>query len=356
MKNFRWVFNLTLAITFLSSAYELLGGPVKIRGQYIWKIMAHSAVPENSKTNTFTVWLGTNSFRIHSTDYFSDLPCEAAYNGVNISSLIRGREVNRPTNIVELAAIDAGNRPAHIAQILQIIWLAYASAIPARPSEDVLRDLPYLKVWEKYPVITYKSNVEVTRQNRVFVDKAKLFCSATSKVQGGSETLAPPFDKGFLCALYNVVRWKEFSGTQYPEKSVYQVLFAADQTHANQAKSAEDSRIVRSCELTVMSVEKCDEPLEPLKCQNAITWLDDYRLLGKYSTTQKMTNGVWPKLEDYNLPKGFDELKRLEMSRRERLELNALPEESSYFKYARPIFWVGFLISTALVLVYFKRF
>lgn len=346
---------LCVSIISLSGSPGLLGGSVKIQGHYVWTIMAHAAAPETSKTNTFIVNLGPNCYRLESTDYYSDLPCEAVYNGSEIASIIRGRQVDRPTNIVELASIEIGNHPKHTAQILQVIWLAYASAIYAPNTGDVLRDISCLKVWERHPIVTPNSKVELVSQPTVFIKKAKLFCSPISRTTGGTEILLPPFDKGFLCASYDVIRWKEYNGAQYPEKSIYQVLFAADQTHANQAKSAEDSHLARRCELTITSVEICDEPIQPLKCRDTITWLDDYRLLDKYSTPRKMTNGIWPKLEDYNLPKDFEEVRKLEILRRDQMELNKPTGEVFNYKYARLTFFLCFIMSIFLIPIYFKK-
>jgi hypothetical protein len=207
-----------------------------------------------------------------------------------------------------------------------------------------------MRVWEKSPIITLNTTVDLKEQPLRFVSEAKLFCSPIVEMPGvrnGQGRLVAPFNNGFLGGRFRVTAWQEFQGNEIPSAGLFERLIALDQTAPNQATNAEDVRVVAMYEFTTTSVKRTDEKISPLACLAARTWLDDYRILGKYSVTGWVTNSHWRALGDLGLPADWKKLAAKEIARRDRLAKD--PKEQPYvFEHSKALFLVFFMTSLVI--------
>ena len=313
----------------------------KIRGQWVSTILGENSSPVQTLTNEFTILLGTNSYRIDSFDLDSGLPCETRFDGAEVSSILRGfnvqdgQEIPRLTDstfsgsrdpkiyidkTIEIGTLELGDRPDHSSRILRFLWLIYAAGKPGMTDADVLlRSVPVANR-EAHLGITNYSRVVLRNQNDAFLETADLFCSPdVIEGTGRGGKLVAPFENGFLCLRLQTSQWTEFEGLSFPKVSEIETL-VPNYRSTPKPKSPRDTQVQRRLVFKCTSVERLEISIDPLPLKRAKTWLDDYRLLGKYNTSTWITNGSWPSLSIYGIPSDFDRLRQREIDRLDRLE------------------------------------
>ena len=313
----------------------------KIRGQWVSAILGQNSSPVQTLTNAFTILLGTNSYRIDSFDLDSGLPCETRFDGYEVSSILRGfniqddQEIPRLTDptfsgsrdpktyldkTIEIGTLELGDRPDHSSRILRFLWLIYAVGKPGMTDADLLSRSAPVANQEAHLGITNRSRVLLRSQNHAFLETADLYCSPdVIEERGRGGKLVAPFDTGFLCLRLRTSQWTNYDGISFPKVSEIETL-VSDYGSTPKPKSPEDTQVHRRLLFNCTSVERLEVSIDPLPFERAKTWLDDYRVLGKYSTSTWITNGSWPSLDIYGLPSDFDRIRQREIDRLERLE------------------------------------
>ena len=370
------IFALLCSIALVS---PVAASTYRIRGQWVSTILTANSTPVQILTNEFTILLGTNSYRIDSIDMDSGLPCEARFDGSEVSSILRGFNIqdgqdiprlNDPAfsgprdpkiyinNTTELATLELGDRPDHTSRILRCLWIVYAVGRPGMTSSNILSRIAPIANQEEHLGITNHSKIKLRELNAGFLEDADIFCSPdfiAGRSRGGK--LLAPFDTGFLCMRLRTSQWTEYDGISFPKVSKIEIL-VSDYGSTPKPKTPRDTQVYRRIVFTHNSVERVEISIDPLPLIRAKTWLDDYRLLGKYTTSTWITNGSWPPFASYGHPPDFDQLRQREIDRLERLEkLGMLYNriKSEPVSVSRWIIVICFVISLFLAPVIFIK-
>jgi len=355
----------------------------KIRGQWLSTILGENSSPVQTLTNSFTILLGTNSYRIDSFDLDSGLPCETRFDGSEVSSIRRGfiiqdgQEIPRLTDptfsgsrdpriyidkTIEIGTLELGDRPDHSSKILRFLWLIYAVGKPGMTDSDLLvRSMPVANQ-EAHLGITNHSRVALRNQNDAFLESADLFCSPeVIEGRGRGGKLVAPFDTGFLCLRLRTSQWTNYDGISFPKVSEIETL-VADYRSTPKPKSLRDTQVHRRLVFKCFSVERLEVSIDPLPLERAKTWLDDYRLLGKYNTSTWITNGSWPSLDINALPSDFDRIRQREIDRLEQLEQlkrlsnRLMPEQAPVSRWIIVIcFFVSMVLAPFVIVLKFIK-